>query len=130
MGPPTSGCSSDTQGPVVTLTKPLPSSVYPPRELSCPFLRVGMSGRSARLDLLATKIELLQRAMLGPFLVEPMDSILRLDPESLQGQKHGPHRDDRRRSWPDVTAVEAPDPRSLDSARDDDLLDHRLEPVP
>ena len=94
------------------------------------FLRVRMRSRSASLDLLATKVELLLRAMLRPGLVEPIDRILRLDPESLQGQNHGPHRDDRRRSWPDVTSVEAPNPRALDSARDDNLLDHRLEPFP
>jgi hypothetical protein len=71
------------------------------------FLRVRVRSRSASLDWLATKVELLLRAMLRPCLVEPMNGILRLDPESLQGQNHGPHRDDRRRCWADVTAVEA-----------------------
>jgi len=94
------------------------------------FLRVRVRRRPARLDRLATKVELLLRAMLRPCLVEPIDGILRLDSESLQGQNHRPYRDDRRRSWPDVTAVEASNPCALDSARDDDLLDHRLEPVP
>jgi hypothetical protein len=48
------------------------------------FLRMRMKSRSASLDLLATKVELLLRAMLRPCLVEPMDGILRLDPESLK----------------------------------------------
>jgi hypothetical protein len=70
-----------------------------------------MGSRPASLDQVATKVELLLGTMLRPCLVEPIDSLLRLDPESLQGEDHGPHRDDRRRPRPDVPAVEAPHPR-------------------
>ena len=89
-----------------------------------------MRSRSGSLDLLATKVELLLRAILRPCLVEPIDGILWLDPESLQGEDDCPYRDDRRRPWSHVPTVEAPHPRALDSARDDDVLDHHLEPVP
>ena len=100
------------------------------RRFSRPFASVAMGSRFAKLNLPTTKIEVPQRAFLRPCLVQPIDTILRLDSESLQGQKHGPNRDHWRRSWPDVTALEASHPRSLDSTGDDDLLDQRLETVP
>jgi hypothetical protein len=52
---------------------------------------MGMRSRFPSLDPLATKVESLLRAVLRPCLVQPMDSILRLDPESLQGQDHSAH---------------------------------------
>jgi len=90
-------------------------------------MHMGLRSRSARLDSLASHVELLHGAMLGPGLVELPNSIFGLDAESLQGQEHSAHSDDRRSSKPDMTTVEAPDSGRLDPTRDQGVLECSLE---